>query len=138
MNRLYRSILSLAFSALFAASADAETATLYRDSWGVPHAYAISESPGFYALGYAQAEDRLEDIYLGIRTAIGRLSEVKGKEFIDQDYLMLLTGNHRLHQTYLANRAPQQVRKNLEAFAAGINAYIKEHPSEASDVAIKV
>jgi acyl-homoserine lactone acylase PvdQ len=138
MNRLYRSIFSLAFSTLFAATADAEPATLYRDSWGVPHAYATSESPGFYALGYAQAEDRLEDVYLAIRTAIGRLSEVKGKEFIDQDYLMLLTENHRLHQTYLASRAPQQVRKNLEAFAAGINAYIKEHPSEASDVAIKV
>jgi len=42
-------------------------ATLYRDTWGVPHVYADTEAAGYYALGYAQAEDRLADIYLAIR-----------------------------------------------------------------------
>ena len=36
--------------------------TLYRDDWGVPHLYADSEEAGYYGLGYAQAEDRLEQI----------------------------------------------------------------------------
>lgn len=116
----------------------AEEATLYRDSWGVPHAYANTPAAGIYALGYAQAEDRLEDIYLSVRTSVGRLAEVRGKEFLQQDYLMRLTGNDRLHQEYLQTTAPQHIRDALDAFAAGINAYIQEHPNQAADVAITV
>ncbi|HQB04285.1 MAG TPA: penicillin acylase family protein, partial [Candidatus Hydrogenedentes bacterium] len=37
--------------------------TLYRDTWGVPHIYGDSWANAAYALGQAQAEDRLEDIY---------------------------------------------------------------------------
>src|SRR5882762_1114279 len=46
------------------------TVTVYRDDWGVPHVYASREEDGFYGLGYAQAEDRLEGIlrrYLEVR-----------------------------------------------------------------------
>ena len=116
-------------------STRAEEATLYRDTWGVPHIYAETESAGMYALGYAQAEDRLEDIYLAVRTAIGRLAEVKGKDLLQQDYIMRLTRNDKLHESYLAQATPQ-LRANLRAFVAGIQAYIDEHPDEAADVAI--
>lgn len=116
----------------------AEEATLFRDSWGVPHAYANTPAAGIYALGYAQAEDRLHDIYLSIRTSVGRLSEVQGKEFLQQDYLMRLAGNDKLHQEYLRTTAPQHIRDALHAFAAGINAYIEEHPGQAEEVAIAV
>ncbi len=119
------------------ATTHAADTTLYRDTWGVPHIYADDEAAGMFALGYAQAEDRLEDIYLAIRTGIGRLAEVKGKDFIQQDYMMRLTHNDTLHAPYLES-APETLRKNLTAFTAGIQAYIDEHPDEAAEVAIPI
>ncbi len=117
--------------------AESKDATLYRDTWGVPHVYADSEAAAMYALGYAQAEDRLEDIYLAIRTAIGRMSEVKGKSMLQQDYIMRLAHNDTLHQPYL-EKAPEALRANLKAFVAGVQAYIDQHPGEAADVALKI
>ncbi len=38
--------------------------TIYRDTWGVPHIYAKTPGEGAYGLGYAQAQDRLDDIYI--------------------------------------------------------------------------
>jgi len=122
---------------LLAPVASAQEATLYRDSWGVPHVVAESEKAGMYALGYAQAEDRLKDVYLAIRTAIGRMAEVAGPEMLQQDYLMRLVGNDRLHEPYLA-QAPQALRENLQAFVAGVQKYIDEHPGEAAEVAIDI
>jgi len=117
--------------------ANADEAALHRDTWGVPHVYADDEASGMYALGYAQAQDRLEDIYLAIRTGVGRMAEVKGKDMLQQDYLMRLTHNDTLHAPYLET-APQQLRENLIAFTAGIQAYIDENPGEAADVAIPI
>ncbi len=90
-----------------------------------------------YALGYAQAEDRLADIYLAIRTAVGRMAEVQGKALVDQDYMMRLAHNDTLHKKYLETASPE-LRANLEAFVAGIQAYINEHPDEAADVKIDI
>ncbi|MFN7732321.1 MAG: penicillin acylase family protein [Pirellula sp.] len=118
--------------------AHGQEAKLIRDTWGVPHVVADSEPAAMYALGYAQAQDRLEDIYLAIRTGIGRMAEVRGPGMVAQDYMMRLTHNDTLHAKYLANEAPQALRDNLEAFTAGIRAYISEHPNEAVDVAIAV
>ena len=36
--------------------------TIYRDEYGVPHIYAPTHEAGLYASGWAQAEDRLEEI----------------------------------------------------------------------------
>ena len=110
---------------------------LNRDTWGVPHVVAKSEEDGMFALGYAQAEDRLEDIYLAIRTGVGRMAEIQGQDLLQQDYMMRLTHNDTLHPEYLKT-APEQLRKNLIAFTEGIQKYIDEHPGEASDVAIPV
>ena len=115
----------------------AQSSELIRDTWGVPHVVSESESAAMYGLGYAQAEDRLEDIYMAIRTGLGRISEVQGPSGLEQDYLMRLTHNDTLHEAYYAN-APEQVRRNLEAFTAGIRAYISEHPQEASGVSIAI
>ena len=126
-----------ALAALLAAPAGAGEATLYRDTWGVPHVYADTEAAGYYALGYAQAEDRLEDIYLAIREATGRMAEVKGKGALENDYLMRLFHNDTLHGKYLET-APKHVQDAIRGFAAGIRAYCKEHPDEAAEVKLEI
>src|ERR1700684_2614018 len=67
--------------------------TIYRDTWGVPHIYAQTPAEGAYGLGYAQAEDRLDDIYKNFRTGLGRSAEAFGKKWIDQDYIMRICRN---------------------------------------------
>ena len=110
-----------------ARGAEAAEATLIRDTWGVPHAMGDTEPAAFFALGYAQAEDRLADIYTAIRTATGRLAEVQGDSVLEQDYLMRVSGNDRIHAEYLKT-APPHLQANVAAFTDGIKAYIADHP----------
>ena len=126
-----------ALACLLAAPVLAGEATLYRDTWGVPHVYADTEAAGYYALGYAQAEDRLVDIYLAIREATGRMAEVKGKGALENDYLMRLFHNDTLHEKYLET-APKHVQDAIRGFAAGIRAYVAEHPDEAAEVKVEI
>src|SRR5580658_8900565 len=44
--------------------------TIFRDRWGMAHLYAAREEDGFFGLGYATAEDRLDQVmllYLGVK-----------------------------------------------------------------------
>ncbi len=100
---------------------DVGKATLYRDTFGVPYIYGGSDADAAYALGYAQAEDRLDDIYLNIRTAVGRMSEVMGKDYIQSDYIMQMVGNATRCEAYWPT-APEPLRAMADAFNRGIKA----------------
>jgi acyl-homoserine lactone acylase PvdQ len=39
-----------------------EEVVIYRDDFGIPHIFATTDEGAAYALGYAQAEDRLEEV----------------------------------------------------------------------------
>ena len=56
-----------------------------RDRWGIPHIYAETGDDLFFAQGFVQAQDRLFQMDLWRRAALGRLSEVLGGNFIDRD-----------------------------------------------------
>lgn len=109
--------------------------TLHRDKWGVPHIYAKTAADGAYGLGYAQAEDRLGDIYQGIRTGMGTMSEAFGKQYVEQDYIMRICRNSEIAKEGLA-KAPPHVRAIVENFTAGIQAYVTEHPDQVPDYAV--
>ena len=109
------------------AAAEEGRAVLYRDTWGVPHVYADDLSQAAYALGYAQAEDRLDDIFINIRTATGTMAEVFGPEHVQQDYVMKLLKNAELCERYWET-APSHIRKMGDRFMQGVAQYLKEHP----------
>ena len=73
-------VLMLALS-----SAPAADVTIKRDTWGVPHIFAETLADGAYGLGYAEAEDRLNQIFDNYRGAIGRAAEVKGSGSVEQE-----------------------------------------------------
>ena len=52
----------------------ANEATLYRDEFGIPHVYAPTLETAAFAVGYAQAEDRLEELLKNYRRANGTMS----------------------------------------------------------------
>ncbi|GBC97275.1 Penicillin G acylase [bacterium HR16] len=75
-------LILLAIWMLFAGVCFAEKVTIYRDEWGVPHIYAQTEEGVAYGLGWAQAEDRLEQLLKNYRLAAGTMAEVFGEQWI--------------------------------------------------------
>ncbi|HVC33892.1 MAG TPA: penicillin acylase family protein [Chloroflexota bacterium] len=59
---------------------------IIRDSYGVPHVYAQHERDVFFGLGFAMAQDRLWLMDYMRRKASGRLAEILGASYVDQDY----------------------------------------------------
>ncbi|HEY4997934.1 MAG TPA: penicillin acylase family protein, partial [Usitatibacter sp.] len=100
---------------------------ILRDKEGVPHLFAKSERDGAFAMGYVHAQDRLWQMEFQRRIAEGRLSEFLGERSYDVDRLMRTLGIARLSERIVA-RLDAKTRANLEAYAAGVNAYLDTDP----------
>lgn len=118
-------------------SADAGTATVYRDTWGTPYIYGENDADAAYGLGYAQAEDRLDDIYLNVRQAVGLMSEVLGKEYVESDYVMQMVGNAKRCEAFWPS-ASEPVRAMAAGYFAGVEAYLADHPDRKSPYALEL
>lgn len=94
-----------------------------RDRWGVPHIYAADTHDLFYAQGVVAAQDRLFQIDLWRRTAVGELAEAMGPEAIDRDRLARLV-RYRGDWEAEWNGYGPHAREIATAFTAGINDYI--------------
>jgi len=108
--------------------------TLYRDTWGVPHIYGDSWANAAYALGQAQAEDRLEDIYKNVRTAMGTMAEAFGEDYAEQDFFLRVFKNAELCEKYW-DTAPAHIREICDSFMRGVQDYVAEHPEKTPECA---
>ncbi len=100
--------------------------TVYRDANGVPHIYGQSLDDTVFAQGYVTAQDRLWQMDLFRRSALGELSEVLGKETLKLDE------KHRtLGFPEAADQAVEAVDEEsqhlLGRYADGVNAFINSH-----------
>jgi penicillin amidase len=98
-----------------------------RDERGIPYISAKNDEDLYFAQGYATAADRLWQMDMFRRNARGELSEVipniPGSPALDQDKLHRTLGYAQVVEAELAQASPDS-KKNLEAYAAGVNAYI--------------
>ena len=95
------------------------------DRWGVPHIYARDHYDAFFVQGYNAARDRLWQIDLWRRRGLGRLSEVLGGAYAEQDRasrLFLYRGD--MYREWLAYGS--DAKRIAEAFVAGINAFVAQ------------
>ena len=95
-----------------------------RDRWGVPHIYADSVRDVLFAQGYVHAQDRLWHMELARRAASGSLAEVFGSVALGADRLLRRVGLRRAANAEVEQLA-EALRENLEAYAAGVNAFIE-------------
>ena len=98
---------------------------IYKDPWGISHIYAENEHDLFVAQGYTAASDRLFQLEMWRRQATGTLSELLGERELKRDIgtrLFKFRGNLDQDLNHYHPRGKQIV----EAFVAGINAYIAE------------
>ncbi len=99
--------------------------TVYRDEWGVPHIEAQSAHDLYMAQGYVTAQDRLWQMDLSRRAASGRLAEIFGEAAVETDKYFRTLMLRRAAEWSLEAYSPETVAI-LEAYAAGVNAYIKQ------------
>jgi acyl-homoserine-lactone acylase len=102
------------------------------DSWGVPHIYGTSDEAVFRGLGWAQMESHGDLILRLYGQARGRAAEYWGAEYLDSDRWVRTVGIPERGQAWLDAESPE-MRRNLEAFAAGMNAYAAEHADRLDD-----
>src|SRR5574341_1093451 len=96
---------------------------VYRDSYGVPHIYAENSHDLFFAQGYVHAQDRFWQMEFWRRIGAGRLSEYFGDATLSTDIYLRTEGFARLAQQEY-EQADDDERAILDAYAAGVNAYI--------------
>ena len=103
---------------------------IVRNNNNVPHIFAENDADVFFGLGFAHAQDRLWQMMMMRRTAQGRLSEMFGPRTVKADELM-----RRLDLYNLALKSVEaldaETRAALEAYAAGVNAWLQEVNREA-------
>ncbi|MGH6944759.1 MAG: penicillin acylase family protein [Geminicoccaceae bacterium] len=97
--------------------------TIVRDRWAIPHIEAESDLDASFALGFVHAQDRLWQMEFQRRLGAGRLAELVGPAALPTDRFMRLLGMYRLAQASVARLRPA-TRAWLEAYAAGVNAYL--------------
>lgn len=92
-----------------------------RDSYGVPHVYSSTAAGLFYGYGYAAAQDRLYQLEILKRTALGRVAEVYGPDFLTFDRVTRRDGYTIEEIEAQIEALPAYYQDILEAFAGGIN-----------------
>jgi penicillin amidase len=103
---------------------------IVRDRYAVPHVLAKTDHDAFFGLGFVHAQDRLWQMTLARRTVQGRLSEIFGAETLEVDKLMRALDLYGLSQA-AADRQDPPTTAALEAYAAGVNAWLKVVQAEA-------
>ncbi len=123
----------------FAAPGLVAEVEIIRDSRAVPHIFGQTERDVYFALGFVHAQDRLWQMELGRRVASGRLSELapawltalsfEGDPKAFEAALLRIDETARALDIDGAARASLEAlspdaRRTLEAYAAGVNAWI--------------
>ncbi|PIQ20104.1 MAG: penicillin acylase family protein [Cytophagales bacterium CG18_big_fil_WC_8_21_14_2_50_42_9] len=102
----------------------------------VPHIFAQNDHDLYFAQGYYTAHDRLWQMEFQTHAAAGRISEIVGAKALELDRFQRRMGMVYGAKNSLAGMmVDPTTRAMLEAYSAGINAYIKslspkEYPLE--------
>jgi penicillin amidase len=127
VSLVFLSLLLVAFFTAIARSGtfDGERVEIIRDNWGVPHIFADTSEDALFGLGYATAEDRMFQMEYSRRIVQGRISEIIGESGLESDKLWRTIGWYRNAQE-AAENMDFETRMLLEAYSAGVNAYLEE------------
>jgi len=104
--------------------------TVQRDQWGIPHIYAANSHDLFMAQGYIHAQDRFWQMDFWRHIGSGRLAEMFGASQLDTDKYLRTLGWARVAQQEIQSM-DAEMKANLQAYADGVNAYLKSHQSSA-------
>lgn len=113
-----------------------EKVEVVRDQNGINHIFAQNEEDLFFMQGYLAAKDRLFQFELWRRQATGTLAEILGEREFERDRGVRLFKFRGDKVTELRHYHPKGV-EIVDAFVAGINAYIAEANSNPKSLPIE-
>ena len=105
----------------------AQSVTIYRDLFGVPHIFGPTDASCVFGFIYAQAEDnfwQIEDSYI---RSLGRASEIYGERTLDDDRLVRALEIPKLAKAEYERSSPASKRLS-EAQADGLNYFLERNP----------
>ena len=105
-----------------------------RDSYGVPAVTAQSEYDGWWGVGYSVAQDRLFQLELFKRATSGRLAEILGSGYLDDDLIARRDYYTDAEIDAMIAGLPEMLRARSEAYRDGINAWIEHVRSNPADM----
>ncbi len=109
------------------AAAMANTITIERDTFGVPHVYGPTDAACVFGFMYAQAEDyfwQIEDSYV---RSVGRAAEIYGEKSLPDDLVNRALEITRLSKDELRTASPKN-KEICQATADGLNYYLAVNP----------
>ncbi|WP_185994608.1 penicillin acylase family protein [Nocardioides campestrisoli] len=100
--------------------------TVLRDEHGIPHLYGDSDDDLLRAQGYVHAQERFYEMDVRRHVTAGRLAELFGESALETDKYIRTMGWRRVAQQELGLLSGD-TRRALDAYAAGVNAYLSQH-----------
>jgi penicillin amidase len=97
---------------------------IIRDIHAIPHIYAENTHDLFFAQGYITAQDRLWQMDLSRRIAMGRLSEIFGERTVELDYFFRTLEIKEIAER-IYEKLDKETKTELKAYSSGVNRYIK-------------
>lgn len=98
-------------------------ARIVTDRYGVPHIYATKETEAMYALGFCHARNRLKQIFSSKLMATGRISEILGPDYLEQDRTYRLFRLKERAERILAEMETEY-KDIIHAYCKGVNDYL--------------
>jgi acyl-homoserine-lactone acylase len=103
--------------------------TIVRDSFGVPHIFAKTDSEAAYGLAWAHAEDDFKTIQFLTLSGKGLLGKAFGKKGAQADYAVALLRCREIVEEKINTLTPQFLSL-IRGYLEGLNSYAKKHPEE--------
>jgi acyl-homoserine lactone acylase PvdQ len=107
---------------------------IVRDAWGVPQITGDTEVDAWWGAGYAVAQDRLFELELFRRATQGRLAEILGKDYLDDDLVARRDYYTPAELDDMYARMPAPLRARTEAYRDGVNAWIQHVSQDPADM----
>ncbi|NJO93583.1 MAG: acylase [Hydrococcus sp. RM1_1_31] len=102
------------------------------DIYGIPHIYGADNQSTFKAFGWAQMQSHGNLLLRLYGQARGRAAEYWGEDYLESDRWVITMGVPERSKIWYESQNPA-FRRYLDGFAAGINAYAKEHADLIDD-----
>ena len=123
-------------SALFDQAGESETprpgVTIVRGPYGVPSVTGSTDFDAWWGVGYAVAQDRLFQLELFRRATSGRLAEILGESYLEDDQIARRDYYTDAEIDAMIARIPPGLRSRAEAYRDGINAWVDETRTDPS------
>ncbi|WKD34264.1 penicillin acylase family protein [Streptomyces xanthophaeus] len=101
------------------------TVDVKRDAHGIPQLYADNDDDLFRAQGFVHAQDRFWEMDVRRHMTSGRLSEMFGSGQVETDAFLRTLGWRQVAQEEFDKKLSPETKKYLQAYADGVNAYLK-------------